>query len=275
MEQKTQLIQKLQNRIRSVESGSRAGSEQTISSGCAALDGLLPASGYQRGSLVQWITAGGSGADYLSLLTAIEACRNGGSLVVIDPANQFYPPAAAVMGVPLERTIILRDQTNQASRSVHSSSTPGFMTESLEDNDFLWSIDQALRCPAVAAVWGPMETIDVRWFRRFQLSAESSGCLGLFVQPLSAASAPTWADVQWQVEGLNSTDRSLRSPGRNEQLVRLTLNRCRGTFAGKTVCLGINTVTGNTQEARFQHESTNRLPVVRQLANPAASRQPA
>jgi hypothetical protein len=149
------------------------------------------------------------------------------------------------------------------------------MTESLEDNDFLWSIDQALRCPAVAAVWGPMETIDVRWFRRFQLSAESSGCLGLFVQPLSAASAPTWADVQWQVEGLNSTDRSLRSPGRNEQLVRLTLNRCRGTFAGKTVCLGINTVTGNTQEARFQHESTNRLPVVLQLANPAASRQPA
>ena len=275
MEQKTQLIQELRNSIRSVESGTRAGAEQTISSGCSALDRLLPVSGYQRGSLVQWITAGGSGADYLSLLTAREACRNGGSLVVIDPANQFYSPAAAVMGVPLERTIILRDQANQATRSFHLSSTTGFMTESLEDNDFLWSIDQALRCPAVAAVWGPMETIDARWFRRFQLSAESSGCLGLFVQPRSAASAPAWADVQWQVEGLNSTERSLRPPGRNEQLVRLTLNRCRGTFAGKTICLGINTVTGDVQEARKHHESTNRLPVVPQLANPAASRQPA
>ena len=106
MEQKTQLIQELQNCIRSVESGSRAGAEQTVSSGCSALDRLLPESGYQRGSLVQWITAGGNGVDYLSLVTAREACRNGGSLVVIDPANQFYPPAATAIGLPLERTII-------------------------------------------------------------------------------------------------------------------------------------------------------------------------
>ena len=106
MEQKTQLIQELQNCIRSVESGTRAGAEQTVSSGCSALDRLLPESGYQRGSLVQWITAGGNGVDYLSLVTAREACRNGGSLVVIDPANQFYPPAAAAIGLPLERTII-------------------------------------------------------------------------------------------------------------------------------------------------------------------------
>ena len=252
MKQKTQLIQKLQDRIRSVESGPRAGSEQTISSGCTALDRLLPASGYHRGSLVQWITGGGTGADYLSLLAAKEACHSGGSLVVIDQANQFYPPAASAIGLPLERTIILRDQATRASARSRSSGASSsinadFQAESLQDNDFLWSIDQALRCPAVAAVWGPIDTIDARWFRRFQLSAESSGCLGLFVQPLSAAAAPTWADVQWQVNGLSSTDRTSYQPDRNEQPVRLTLSRCRGTFAGKTICLGINTVTGDVQ----------------------------
>jgi hypothetical protein len=267
-----QLIQKLRDRICSVEVGARAGSDQTVSSGCVVLDCLLPAGGYGRGSLVQWITAGGNGADYLSLLTAREACRDGGSLVVIDPANQFYPPAAAVMGLPLERTIILRDQATRASsraRSLYSHSVAA--AESLEDNDFLWSIDQALRCPAVAAVWGPMDTIDARWFRRFQLSAESSGCLGLFVQPLSAASAPTWADVQWHVHGLNSTNQNSYQPDRNEQLVQLTLNRCRGTFAGKTICLGINTVTGDVQEARggsaanqqvLPHQASFPLPLV-------------
>ena len=280
MEQKTQLIQELQNCIRSVESGSRAGAEQTVSSGCSALDRLLPESGYQRGSLVQWITAGGNGVDYLSLVTAREACRNGGSLVVIDPANQFYPPAATAIGLPLERTIILRDQATRSSswsRSSRSGSTlrSPISTESLENNDFLWSIDQALRCPAVAAVWGPMGTIGARWFRRFQLSAESSGCLGLFVQPQSAASAPTWADVQWQVEGLKLANQISRQPDRNEQLVQLTLSRCRGTFAGKTVRLGINTITGDVQEARDHHESTNRLPVVPQLGHPATNRQPA
>ena len=272
MEQKTQLIQKLQNRIRSVEAGPRAGAEQVIYSGCSALDDLLPAGGYQRGSLVQWITGGGNGADYLSLLAAKEACRNGGSLVVIDPANQFNPPAANAIGLPLDRTIILRNNLAETAQTFRSS-----QRESLEDNDFLWAIDQALRCPAVAAVWGPTQTIDARWFRRLQLSAEASGCLGLFVQPLAAASAPTWADVQWRVDSLSSIDRASFEPDRNEQLVQLTLKRCRGTFAGKTICLGINTVTGVAQEARYSHESrsTNRVPVVPQLAHPAASRQPA
>jgi len=284
MDQRTQIIQQLKNRIRTVEAGTRAGAEQTISSGCSTLDRMLPAGGYQRGSLVQWITGGGNGADYLSLLTAREACRNGGSLVVVDPAGQFYPPAAAAMGLPLERTVILRNQSLDSDVAVASSRSVGAArsrrtsstrSELLENNDFLWSIDQALRCPAVAAVWGVMDAIDARWFRRFQLSAEASGCLGLFVQPLSSASAPTWADVQWQAEGLSRADRASYRPDRNEQLVRLTLNRCRGTFAGKTICLGINTVTGDVQEARENHESTHRLPVVSQLGHSTASRQPA
>ncbi len=288
MNSKNKLIEGLRDRIRSVEARPRVGLEQSISSGCVAIDRLLPAGGYGRGSLVQWITSGGNGADYLSLLAAKEACREGGSLVVIDQANQFFPPTAAAMGLPIERTVILRDtspkavqtKADQASRTMADAKTADSQTatnraKSLEDNDFLWSIDQALRCPAVAAVWGALDTIDARWFRRFQLSAESSGCLGLFVQPLSAASVPTWADVQWLVKGLSSADRVSFEPDRNEQPVRLTLSRCRGTFAGKTVCLGINTVTGDVQEARDSHEPTNRLPVVPQLAHPAASRQPA
>ncbi len=291
---KSAVLQQLQQRIRRIESAERAGAEQTVSSGCVAIDRLLPASGYRRGSLVQWITGGGNGADYLSLLTAAVACRAGGSLVVVDSANQFYPPAAAALGLPLERTIILRSSNN---RSHSSDRKPKHSDAEEPPEHFLWSIDQSLRCPAVAAVWGPIETIDARWFRRFQLSAEASGCVGIFVQPPSAAAAPTWADVQWCASSLSPAERSTLELGPNEQPLHLTLARCRGTFAGQAICLGINTVTGDVHAARPCHESAvsspresvqwstigpaqepiaaNRLPVVPQLGHPASNRQPA
>ena len=116
---------------------------------------------------------------------AQEAASRGGAIVIIDPDRQFFPVAAAAMRLPMEQLIVLQ-----------SSSQPG---AGAIDHDLLWAIDQSLRCPAVAAVWGPLPKIDDRWSRRFQLSAESSGCLGLFVRPLSVARQPSWAEVQWLV----------------------------------------------------------------------------
>ena len=254
----SELISRLQNKIRGVETASRNDNGTRISSGCVAIDRLLPGSGYQRGTLIQWLTGGGQGADYLSLLVAQKACEDGGAMVVFDPLNQFYPPAAAAIGINLDNLIILRSK---------------------DSSSLMWSIDQALRCPAVATVWGPLEHINQRWFRRFQLSAEASGCIGLFIQPLSQARQPSWAEVQWIVghaltespssnAQANSNPRifnpRISSPQNStaqtsnprEQLVRLLLTRCRGMQTGKSVNLSINTVTGNVQIARRDHETT-------------------
>jgi protein ImuA len=292
------LLDQLRNQIRSVETAGRIDDGVRVSSGCAAIDRLLPGSGYQRGTLIQWLTSGGQGADYLSLLVARQACQGGGALVVLDPLNQFYPPAAAAIGINLDNLIVLRTENLVGS-------------EQELQTDLLWSIDQSLRCPAVAAVWGPLDRIDERWFRRFQLSAETSGCLGLFVQPIQAARRPSWAEVQWIVShvrepngrsaeaiaravqpakncapdvvarelalgrlkggttngalcaGLptpHTPDRRSPSsqhqqlPAHSQQQVRLQLTRCRGTQTGKTVNLSINTITGNVQLARRDHE---------------------
>lgn len=285
------LLDQLRAQIRGVETAGRMHEGVRVSSGCAAVDRLLPENGYQRGTLVQWLTGGGQGADYLSLLVARHACQDGGALVVFDPFRQFYPPAAAAMGINLDNLIVLR-----------SEGRPG---EQASQADLLWSIDQALRCPAVAAVWGPLTRIDERWFRRFQLSAEASGCLGLFVQPIQAARQPSWAEVQWVVSQLSNSHRSplvstdLSNSADSEQRLRLQLTRCRGTQTGKTVELSINTITGNVRPARRDYEQHLRairksdrqtypregarsdatgsqadaLPVVSQLANSAVGRQ--
>lgn len=241
-----QLVRTLQDQIRRVETAKRVGSGDAISSGCLAIDRLLPGRGYSPGTLTQWLTPGGYGADYLSLCVAIEACRNGGALVVLDPEHQFYPPAVAALGFNMGNLIVLRSPTiSRGHRSEPRNQTK---------NDLYWSVDQALRCSAVGAVWGPIGSIDERWFRRFQLSAESSGCLGLFVQAVSEVRQPSWAEVQWMVTGsppadpgrrLSTTpdDKCLARDTRQHR-VRMQLVRCRGAQTGQSLVVSINAVTG-------------------------------
>lgn len=247
----------LQNRIRQAETAQRVGHGKVISSGCEAINRLLPDRGYSPGTLIQWLvpdrfrsnstppsgfTPGGYAADYLSLLAAIEACKDGQSLVVLDPWRQFYPPAVAALGVDMANLIILRAQPKPNVRNQS--------TTLQSDSDLYWAIDQSLRCSAVGAVWGPLGSIDERWFRRFQLSAESSGCLGLFIQSSTEAKQPSWAEVQWLVNGANAhrSNPGLSSPNNDrQQRVQLRLLRCRGSKAGASVELGVDAITGQVQ----------------------------
>ena len=246
------LVQQLRNRIERIETGSRADDGQTISSGCAAVDNLLPESGYRRGTLIEWVgevrsaqnetlsnrpkrecaSSGGCAADFLSLLTAANACADGGALVIADRHRQFNPPAAAAIGIDLGNIVVIRPPEE---KSPH---------DRRYDDEFFWAIDQALGCSAVAAVWGAVDRIGERWFRRFQLSAESSGTMGLFVRPSSTIGQPGWSEVRWHVTPNPSAATAAAS-----QQVELTLARCRGGRSGKSIGLQINTVTGNVSPA--------------------------
>ena len=186
------IIKKLQRKIHRLETASRVDDGTVVPSGCRAVDRVLPEGGYRRGTLTEWITpgnrSGGHGADFVSLVTAQKACLDGGALVVFDPERQFYPPAANALGINNSNLIVLR--------------TPSQLSNQANDNDqneLYWAIDQALRCSAVAAVWGPLDNLDERWFRRFQLAAESSGTMGLFIRPANALNRSSWAEVQWKV----------------------------------------------------------------------------
>ena len=241
---KSQIVKTLRQKIRRTETASRNDDGAIVSSGSPVIDSLLPAGGYHRGTIVEWIADPGSSADFLSLNTARQAALDGGALVVVDSAGQFYPPAAAALGINLGNLILLRETTAYDSR-VNSPAAP----KQLDADDFLWAIDQSLRCPAVAAVWGHLPEFEnsltrERWLRRFQLSAESSGCLGLFVQPLQQLGKPSWAETQWLVQGAGR----IRGSGKYCRTIELKLARCRGAQAGQTITLDINTLSGNIHE---------------------------
>lgn len=238
-------IDKLQTRIRCLEKTCRAKDEEIISSGCDALDRLLPLGGFERGSLVEWLSSGpGSGAATLALLNARQTCRDGGVLVVPDRDRQVYPPAIAAWGLDLAKVIFIYPKNKR---------------------DQFWAWDQALRCPGVAAVWGWVDQIDPRQFRRLQLSAETSGSIGLLLRPIEMRSQPTWADVRLLVEPL---------PSKRHRRMQVKLLRSRGRADGDCVQLELDEWTGQVCEMREKKHETHSRALAAQLARAKTRARP-
>ena len=215
-----------------------AADEAQVSSGCWPLDAILPRSGFARGSLIEWLVSGqASGAGLLALLAARQACGGCGILVIVDCGRLFYPPAAAAFQIRLDRTIV-----------VHP----------VNEKDECWALDQALRCPHVSAVLAWPRRFDSRTFRRLQLAAAASGCLGLFVRPVVTQKEPSWADVRLLV-----TPEASRSGWR----LQVKILRCRGHIRKDFVELEIDEQTGEIHAA-------HPCPLVPRLACPeTGSRQ--
>ncbi len=105
--------------------------------------------------------ASGSPARSIALRVAARAAQARDWIIYIDTSGDFYPPAAARMGVPLGQMIVIR-----ARRTL----------------DALWVCEQALRCGAVAAVVLTLRNIEPHASRRLQLAAEAGGTLGLLIR---------------------------------------------------------------------------------------------
>ena len=286
-----------------------------FSSGSAAIDRLLPGGGLCHGMLVEWLAGewsrGGeeqrsrgaeqkwsrgveqksrsystapllhySSAATLSLLAAREACREGGTLVVIDRPQTFYPPAAAAWGIDLDRLIVIRPQSAR---------------------DELWAAVQSLRSQAVAAVWGMIDRLDSRAFRRLQLAAQAGRTLGLLLRPSSARGQPSWADVRlgvsrgqgaggredtslvmkderWRGTKIPSSFISHSSfliprPSFSRQ-IQIRVLRTRGGRPGGFTTLEIDDAAYIVREVSSIHD-THPLPVVAELADPADRSLPA
>ncbi len=190
------------------------------SCGGAALDRLLPQGGLPPAAVTEWIAAApGGGARLLAMLAAAEIVKaRRGWLVVVDSAGSFYPPAALSLGIDPDRIVWVRPH---------------------DRSDQVWAIDQALRCPAVAAVWSPLGAwLDDRDARRFQLAAEAGNTVGLLVRPAAVMGQPSFAEIRWHVRGVAPVNAALsQNPPQTElpslqamrgRVLQATLARCRG-----------------------------------------------
>lgn len=235
---RAELIRDLKERLRRWEGLERGPAGATVlSTGLPDLDRLLPQRGLAPGTLLEWLSAGeGVGSATLTLVLAARMQEQGGALVVIDERREFYPPAAAQRGIALERTVVVQPANLR---------------------DALWAWEQALRSPAACAVWGGIERLDDRSFRRLQLAAEASGSLGLLLRPEACRREASWAEARLLVSALPREDSA--APGRQ---LRVELLHCRGGFGGGAAWVELD------------HEA-GPVPVAAPVADPAPPRRAA
>ncbi len=281
--ERDELLRQLRGQLgRSVATPTAVEDAIVFSTGVAAIDRLLPGGGLRHGMLVEWLAElPGCGAATLGLVAAREACRAGGVLVVVDRAQMFYPLSAVGWDVDPARLIVVRPRTMR---------------------DEIWAAVQALRSPVVAAVWTMIDRLESRNFRRLQLAAEAGRTLGVLVRRASARGQPSWADVRLGVskeQGAGSREQGkqntlcslLPAPCR---LAQVSVLHLRGGRAGGSVLIEIDEAAHDVREVAgavsdrlsavgqnirpradsqqpraFSHD-THPLPVVAELADPAA-----
>lgn len=270
-------LARLAQEVQQLESAARRPtSTSAVSSGCTAMDACLPENGYVPGTIIEYLrTTSGCGATYLALAAAASALRAAEEkyLVIVDTHHQLYPPALLSHRIPLAKVIWVRPQSQA---------------------DAIWSVDQALRTPAVAAVIADLEAIDERDARRLQLAAERGGGLGLLLRSLHARRMPSWAEVQWVVRSAIPSAGKLQSTaplatslvqattstphhlGSRQSLRRLEvgLARVRGGKAGLQLLLDIDAATGTLQLVAREKNSHERSAEQRaQSTSPAPIRR--
>jgi hypothetical protein len=222
-------VHELRERLQQLERSNRPDRESLHSSG-TALDQLLARKGWATGTLIEWVRdQEGSGAATLALAVAAKLLEQGGALVVIDDKREFYPPAAAGLGIPLERTVVVQSQSA---------------------GDALWALEQALRSPAVTVALGWIERCADRVFRRLQLAAETGGSFGFLLRPASCRKEHSRAEMRLLVEPARSTGEA------SGWMLRAAVLHRRGGSAGQVV------------EVELKHE-TNPVRLVPGLANSA------
>jgi len=221
-------LQRLADQLQKLERSSHSvrDSSGVISSGLEVLDRLLPDAGFRGGTLIEWVAEKGS-ADQLALLAARSALGEDRVLIVIDDEESLYPPAAAALGIDLQRMILVRPG-KVARRGSGAETKKRPAAASVET---LWALEQALASRGVAVTFCRLEKLSARVFRRLQLSAERGGGLGFLIRPPTARGEPSWSHVRLGVEAMGEGGPSSTRHWRVEVL------RCRRGAAGERFAL--------------------------------------
>jgi hypothetical protein len=227
-------LRRLAGQLQKLERSSHSvcGSSGVISSGLEVLDRLLPDAGFRAGTLIEWVAEKGS-TDQLALLAARSVLGKGAALgqdrvlIVIDEEESLYPPAAAALGIDLERLILVRPG-KAVRRSAGVEKQKKLAAASVET---LWAIEQALASRGVAVTFCRLQKLSARVFRRLQLAAERGGGLGFLIRPPTARGEPSWSDVRLGIEAMSEGDSSSARRWRVEVL------RCRRGAAGERFAL--------------------------------------
>ncbi|HXQ51745.1 MAG TPA: damage-inducible protein [Stellaceae bacterium] len=204
----------LRQRLALVARGGR-GSPPALPFGVPAIDSALPGGGLARGALHEVFGLGAAeeeaaeGAGFLAgILARLEPKRP--VLWCLRQAD-LHAPGLALCGLAPERLILARARN---------------------EVELLWAMEEGLKCRALAAVVGELETLPLTASRRLQLAAESAGITAFALRRrhrgalFGAEAQPSAAVTRWRIAACPS--RLGDEPGLGRSLWLMELLRCRG-----------------------------------------------
>lgn len=143
-----------------------------------------------------------------------------GAIVISDPRQRLYPPAAAQLGIPLARLYLLHPKNREEE---------------------LWALSECLACGGTSAVMAELGKLSQVEARRLQLAAERGGALGLWIRPAGAASSIYAAATRMLVEPVTATAATAAATATGCcQRWRITLLHGHGCQVGKGIVLEYN-----------------------------------
>lgn len=185
----------LESLRRAIARGESRAPESPVKLG-GGIDGALPGGGLARSAIHEILV---SESEISTIFCGYILGRAGGTVAWIGPpaaGSLPWPPGLAALGLDPAALILLE----------------------AGGDDALWAAEEALRCPALAAVAAYLPRLDLAAARRLQLAAESGGTLGLLLRPERGRPAPTAARTRWRATSL---------PGRGGAAHRLGAPRWR------------------------------------------------
>ncbi len=170
------IIEDLRGRIRAIE-GRAPSSSGCVATGWRMIDALLPGGGFPRGALSALVGGAASGKTAIALAAVAHGTQERGVAAFVDGRHELYPPAAAALGVDLERLLVVRPHRDGAPADgvrVGLWSAEALLASGAFE---VVVIDVALETAAAAIGAAPLD----RMFRRLRAAAEQGGAAGLWI----------------------------------------------------------------------------------------------
>jgi len=205
------VVEQLRERIARIE-GARGRERRVLPFGVAPLDSVLPGGGLALGALHE-VAGGGNGAvdgAAAALFAAGIAARTFGKVLWCVTRQDLFAPAMAQAGLKPGRVIYV---------------------EAGDDKALLACFEEGLRHGGLGAVVAEVARLSMPSSRRLQLSAESSGTIGIALRRWRRQTdavdfgQPTAAVTRWRVTVLPSSP--LPVPGVGRARWQIELIRCR------------------------------------------------
>ena len=189
------IIEGLREEIRRLERKA-PGRAAFVASGRQDVDALLPGGGFPRGALSELSGGPASGKTALALGALARAMGEEGLGAWVDGRGELYPPAAAALGVDLDRLLLVRPRAPAGAAGAAERARCG-----------LWAAEAVLASGAFGTVVVDVALEDLRgvsasgltgMLRRLRAAAEQGGTVGLWLSAPRAARIP--AAVRLDVE---------------------------------------------------------------------------